>query len=239
MCRVPVLVPVPVSVRRPHGTHAPRAGLPLTSDAMPSSPPTLPPPSSAPARPPARRTPLKPHPTREEIDALPAWEPLPRARIHLVETPAQAAAALAAITAAGVVGLDTESRPVFRKDEVSDGPHLVQLATPDEVFLVPVGAQPPVDFLRTVLEAPELPKVGFGLRSDQSPLQRKLGIALQGAVDLAPLVRRLGYRQDVGLKAAVAIVLGLRLAKSKKASTSNWAQWPLSEGQIRYAADDA
>ena len=36
------------------------------------------------------------------------------------------------IQAAGVVGFDTESKPVFTKGGKSDGPHVVQIAAEDE-----------------------------------------------------------------------------------------------------------
>ena len=37
----------------------------------------------------------------------------------------------------------------------------------------------------------------------------------------------------------MAIVLGRRLQKSRKMTTSNWALPTLSPGQLQYAADDA
>ena len=43
----------------------------------------------------------------------------------------------------------------------------------------------------------------------------------------------------MGLKAAVAVVLGQRFAKSKKATTSNWANKTLTPQQLQYAANDA
>ena len=58
-------------------------------------------------------------------------------------------------------------------------------------------------------------------------------------VDLSHALRELGYRQAVGVKAAVAIVLGRRLQKSRAISTSNWSLPTLSAKQLRYAADDA
>lgn len=41
------------------------------------------------------------------------------------------------------------------------------------------------------------------------------------------------------MKAAVALVFGRRFVKSRKATTSNWANRQLTEAQIRYAANDA
>ncbi len=57
------------------------------------------------------------------------------AQVHLVGA-GQEAAALAEIKASSAcLGFDTESRPTFHKGQTSDGPHLVQFATPDRAWL--------------------------------------------------------------------------------------------------------
>ncbi|MEG2818348.1 MAG: 3'-5' exonuclease domain-containing protein 2, partial [Comamonas sp.] len=43
----------------------------------------------------------------------------------------------------------------------------------------------------------------------------------------------------IGVRAAVALVLGQYFRKSKKTTTSNWAARELSDAQRRYAANDA
>jgi ribonuclease D len=48
-----------------------------------------------------------------------------------------------------------------------------------------------------------------------------------------------GWRKDMGVKAAVAVMYQRRFLKSKKAATSNWAARQLSEAQLVYAANDA
>ena len=82
-------------------------------------------------------------------------------------------------------------------------------------------------------------KVGFGLASDRPQIQRKLGLRLGRSIDLSHLVKRLGFKDAVGLKVAVAVVLGQRFIKSKKATTSNWANPTLTPQQLQYAANDA
>lgn len=129
-------------------------------------------------------------------------------------------------------------RPNLFSQRTPFGPHLVQLATLEHAFIVQVGAAGTQEFSRSIVESAHIVKVGFGLTSDRGPLRRKLGIRLGEAVDLAPVVRRLGYSQAVGVKAAVAIVLGQRLVKSKSV-TSNWALPKLRPNQLQYAADDA
>ncbi|HWI12050.1 MAG TPA: 3'-5' exonuclease domain-containing protein 2, partial [Burkholderiaceae bacterium] len=68
-------------------------------------------------------------PGKEEIAALEPFERLPLGRIDLIATAAQAERAIAELAGAAVLGFDTESKPTFAKGEVSDGPHIVQLAT--------------------------------------------------------------------------------------------------------------
>lgn len=48
-----------------------------------------------------------------------------------------------------------------------------------------------------------------------------------------------GFKQQMGLQKAVALLFGQYLAKSKKVGTSNWARKPLTSQQINYAAADA
>lgn len=185
------------------------------------------------------RPPLRDRPTAEEVALLPPFEGLAPSQISLIRTDAEAEQAWQRIEAEGVVGFDTESKPTFTAGAEQTGPHVIQFAVADRAYVVQVDADPPMDFLRRVIESPVILKVGFGLKSDDGPLRRKLGLALAGAVDLSTTLRVLRYKQALGVKAAVAIVLGRRLSKSKKAQTSNWAMPRLTEAQLVYAANDA
>jgi hypothetical protein len=145
------------------------------------------------ASPSGRDKPLQ-RPSREEIALMPEFVGLPLERIHLVRDEAQAARAWDVLAGAGHVGFDTESRPVFVRGQPNDGPHVVQLATPDEAFIVQVAPGMPIEFLRDVLESDRIVKVGFGLRSDRAPLRAKTGIELGAAVDIGRRLRDAGYR---------------------------------------------
>jgi len=178
-------------------------------------------------------------PTREQIAALPPFDPLPLERIVVVETAEQADAALRAMTRARFVGFDTESKPTFTRDAVRDGPHVIQFATGDQGFIVQVNDRTPIAFLRDVLESEAIVKVGFGLDSDRGPLEHKLHTRLRASVEVSQVLRSLGHKQALGAKAAVAVVLGRRLTKSKSVTTSNWGAPRLSPQQLLYAANDA
>ena len=170
--------------------------------------------------------------------ALPPYEGLRLEDIVLVRTQREADAAVMALLAADVVGFDTESKPTFRKGEVSDGPHLIQLADDHKAYLFHLKSGVDLTGVRAVLESAQILKVGFGLRDDLKRLHGKLGIAAVNVLDLAVALRG-EQRGDVGAKSAVARFFGQALRKSKRISTTNWANPQFNEGQLRYAGDDA
>lgn len=169
---------------------------------------------------------------------LPVYPGVSLDRVTLVDTADRAAQALTALLAAPVIGFDTESKPTFLKGEVSTGPHLVQLATDNHVFLLPVSLAANHEVLRRILAA-EILKVGFGLGNDRSVLRARLGIELNNVLDLGEAMRGPGHRGTVGAKVAVAHYFGQKFQKSKKVGTSNWASPRLNERQVLYAANDA
>jgi ribonuclease D len=178
-------------------------------------------------------------PDKEQVAALDPFERLPLTAIELVATGAQAERAIAALAGAAVLGFDTESKPTFAKGEVSDGPHIVQLATLDRAWIFQLHDPACRAALSALLESHRAQKVGFGLGDDIRRIRGKLGVEAFGVVDLNHLFRARGYRKDIGVKTAVAILFERRFMKSGKASTSNWAARQLSESQLLYAANDA
>jgi len=170
---------------------------------------------------------------------LPPYAGITLAEITLVTSTALADAACAALSAAGVVGFDSESKPTFAKGELSTGPHLVQLATEDRAYLFQTALTCSLPVLRAILESARILKVGFGLGNDRSALKARLGIELANVIDLGEVLRGKGHRGTVGTKTAVAHFFARQLQKSKKIGTSNWANSRLSERQQLYAANDA
>jgi ribonuclease D len=178
-------------------------------------------------------------PNGEAIEQMPLFERLGLPQITLVSTGAQAQQAAQSLLAAAVWGFDTESKPTFRVGEVSTGPHVLQLATLDHAWVFQMHDEDCRSVIAQLLAAPGIAKVGFGLRDDRKRILAKLGIEPQGIVEINTLFRQRGYRKELGVKAAVAVMFGRRFVKSKKASTSNWALSQLSEQQLIYAANDA
>lgn len=178
-------------------------------------------------------------PSREQIALLEPFERLGLDRIALVSTRAQAESAFAELARAPAWGFDTESKPTFFKDQVSDGPHVVQLATAHKAWVFQLHDAACTEVVAALLAHPGVPKAGFGLGDDHKRIVSKLRVQPADVLDLNTVFRRDGWRKDMGVKAAVAVLFNRRFLKSKKAATSNWANPRLTEAQLVYAANDA
>jgi ribonuclease D len=180
-----------------------------------------------------------PLPAPEEIALLEPFERIGLDRIELVATAAQAEAAADRLLSAGVWGFDTESKPTFQAGEASDGPHTVQLAVLDRAYVFQLHEPRCRAIAGELLARAGIVKAGFGLHDDTRRITHKLGIEPQDVLDLDTVFRSRGYRRQMGVKAAVAVLFGKRLLKSKRAATSNWASRQLTDAQVMYAANDA
>ena len=180
-----------------------------------------------------------PTPGKDEIALLEPFERLSLLHIELVTTAQQAAHASQALAGAAVLGFDTESRPTFAKNEASDGPHIVQLSTRERAYIFQLQDADCRQAVSLLLQAPNIIKAGFGLGDDRRRIIHKLGVDPQGVLDLNTVFRQRGYRKDMGVRGAVAVLFNQRFIKSRKATTSNWANVRLSEAQLIYAANDA
>lgn len=178
-------------------------------------------------------------PSNDDIALLEPFALLGLAQIVVVETAEAAQRAVDELLTHQVVGFDTESKPTFTRDQVSEGPHLIQFATADKAYLFQLHLPFNVEATVQLLEATTLTKVGFGLAGDRTLIAQKLGAQMAHIIDLNNLFREAGFRKSMGVKAAVAVVFGKRFPKSKRVSTSNWAERRLSPAQIVYAANDA
>ena len=178
-------------------------------------------------------------PDKEQIALLEPFDRLGLHQIQLVATAQQAAEAQQALKSATALGFDTESKPTFAKNEASDGPHIVQLSTLDKAWIFQLEDADCRRAVAQLLEASTIIKAGFGLGDDRRRIISKLGVDPQGVLDLNTVFRERGYRKDMGVRGAVAVLFNQRFIKSRKATTSNWANVRLTEAQLIYAANDA
>ena len=177
-------------------------------------------------------------PTKEQIRELPVYQGVDLANIIVVTNKAEAIAAVSELIKHPVLGFDTESKPTFKKGEVSSGPHLIQLSCLSKTFVFPTIFPEAVEEAAQVLSNASIKKVGFGLADDKKIILQKFGIKVENTLELSSKVQKFtGVKQKVGARVAVAMLFGQRLTKS--AQTSNWAAFPLQDYQLKYAANDS
>ena len=180
-----------------------------------------------------------PTPDKDAIALLPPFERLGLDRITLVTTGQQARSAWDALMQSSAWGFDTESKPTFKVGEQSGGPHILQLSTSERAWVFQLHDPECSTVAAQLLACSGIVKAGFGLGDDRKRIVHKLGIEPQGILELNSIFRERGYRKDMGVKGAVAVLFQRRFIKSKKVATSNWAQPQLTPAQLVYAANDA
>jgi ribonuclease D len=155
--------------------------------------------------------------------------------VSLVATLAELADARADFRQERVVGLDTETRPSFRKGE-THLPCLVQAATARAVYLFQLSRLEVFPALVELLANPAVVKAGIGLAHDLRQLKAVFPFDVASTLDLGVIARRRGLGQS-GVRNLAGMFLGFRIPKGNR--TSNWAAPRLSPAQVTYAATDA
>ncbi|MCG8583004.1 MAG: 3'-5' exonuclease domain-containing protein 2 [Bacteroidales bacterium] len=133
------------------------------------------------------------------------------------------------------IGFDTETKPSFRKGKINQV-SLLQLATPDKVYLFRLNKTGFHPALADILSNPEIKKIGVGIRDDIKGLNRLAQFESAGFIEIQDHVKRVGI-EDTSLKKLAGLVLNFRVSKRQR--LSNWEAPHLSEGQVLYAATDA
>jgi ribonuclease D len=130
------------------------------------------------------------------------------------------------------LALDCEAAGFHR---YSDRLCLLQLSTERTTWVIDPLAFDPSDVLRRPLEDPGVTVVMHGADFDLRLLRRDVDICLRGLFDTQIAAQLLG-EEALGLSALLESRLGVRL--SKKYQRADWAERPLSDAMLEYAADD-
>ena len=152
--------------------------------------------------------------------------------------------AIEALTTQPVIGLDTETTEL---DPYTSRLRLIQLATPDRVFIFDFGHFNNGDAakseslapLRRLLEAPRPIKIAHNAKFDAKFIKHNLGVDLGGLFDTllaSQLVGAGDIEERHGLETVSSRYLNQSINKSER--LSNW-NFELSEAQLEYAARDA
>ena len=134
-----------------------------------------------------------------------------------------------------VLGIDTESRPAFRRGQYNPVA-LLQIATSQRVFLFRLNRMGFPEPLQEVFNNPDILKIGVAPHDDLEDLNKFSPIAPKSVFDLNVYCSSLGF-ENIGARNLTAMVLGFRISKAQQ--TSDWEANNLSRQQIEYAATDA
>lgn len=151
--------------------------------------------------------------------------------IH-VQSEAQSEGLARDLAACARFALDCEAAGFHR---YSDRLCLVQVTVGDQTWVVDPLAFDISPLLRGPLEDPNVRVVMHGADFDLRLLSRDLGIRMRGLVDTQIQASLLGIT-SLGLASLLETRFGVKL--SKKYQRADWAERPLTEGMLEYAASD-
>lgn len=170
---------------------------------------------------------------KKHIQALP--KELFGGKIIVVVSAGEARKAVNFLLSQPMLGVDTETRPAFKKG-ISHKVSLLQVATHDICFLFRMNHIGLTEDIRRLLEDRTVPKVGLSWHDDLMMLH-KLGDFVPGYfIDLQDHVKEIGV-EDLSLQKLYANFFGKKISKSQR--LTNWEADVLSDGQKLYAATDA
>lgn len=164
---------------------------------------------------------------------------LPRAvfdgRIFVINTEAEAEKSVAYLLGQDILGVDTETRPSFKKGQ-RHNVALLQVSTHDTCFLFRLNliGMPPA--IIRLLEDINVPKIGLSLHDDILSLHKRADFTPGNFIDLQQHVGELGVK-DLSLQKLYANFFHQKISKTVR--LSNWETDVLSDSQKTYAATDA
>lgn len=172
--------------------------------------------------------------TKAEIAQMPIVQ-FP-GRIFVIYSETDAEKAVAYLKSQQIVGVDTETRPSFKRGR-SHKVALLQIATTDTCFLFRLNQIGMPAILQDFLMGDTL-KIGLSLKDDFMMLSRRKEVHAEEGnwIELQDYVGRFGI-EDRSLQKIFANLFGKKISKAQR--LSNWEAESLSESQINYAATDA
>ncbi len=150
-----------------------------------------------------------------------------------MDDPAALAARLDAWRGQALVGLDTE---FIRERTFYPQLALVQLSVPGEILLVDPLAAGIAAVLKPMLEDRGMVKIMHSASEDLQALARGCAALPAPVFDTQVAAAMAGFGAGLGYQKLVEQVTGVALEKGE--TRSDWWRRPLSDAQLKYAADD-
>lgn len=170
---------------------------------------------------------------KEAIHELP--QVLFTGRIIVITSEKKAEKAVDFLLKQSILGVDTETRPVFRKGQ-SYKVSLLQVATHDTCFLFRLNILGITPSIKRLLENTETKMIGLSWHDDLLALHKRSDFKKGNFIDLQDIVGDLGIK-DLSLQKLYANIFRQKISKRQR--LTNWNNETLSEKQKQYAATDA
>ncbi len=156
-------------------------------------------------------------------------------RIVTVVSETEASRAVDFLLSQSVVGIDTETKPAFKRGVIHQVA-LLQVSTYDICFLFRLNHLGLSPSIVRLLTDKKVPKVGLSLHDDLHMLHKRGDFQAGTFIDLQDLVKKMGI-EDMSLQKLYANLFSQRISKSQQ--LSNWQADVLTDRQKLYAATDA
>lgn len=170
---------------------------------------------------------------KEEIQTLP--QVLFTGRIIEITTEKMAEKAVNFLLTKSILGVDTETRPVFRKGQ-SHKVSLLQVSTHDTCFLFRLNILGITPDIKRLLENTQTKMIGLSWHDDLLALHKRAAFNKGYFIDLQDIVGEFGIK-DLSLQKLYANLFRQKI--SKRQQLTNWNQEVLTDKQKKYAATDA
>lgn len=158
-----------------------------------------------------------------------------RGKIVVIDNVSDAKKAVYYLMRQPILGIDTETRPSFKKGVVHKVA-LLQISTHNVCFLFRLCKMGLPSVLMELLSDRKGLKVGLSLKDDFHALHGRGDYKMGRYIDLQDYVRNFGI-MDMSLQKLYANVYSRRISKSQQ--LTNWEAKELTEKQKYYAATDA
>jgi len=163
--------------------------------------------------------------SKEEINEMPKVEY--QGQSFVIDTPQQADNAVKYLSQFPLLGIDSETRPSFKKGS-NHKVALLQIATDDRCYLFRLCKFGMTLSLIRLLENPSITKVGLSLKDDFLMLHQR--------APFQEYMRVFGIK-DMSLQKIYANLFGAKISKAQQ--LSNWEADTLTIPQREYASIDA
>lgn len=170
---------------------------------------------------------------KEAIHELP--QVLFTGRIIVITSEKKAEKAVDFLLKQSILGVDTETRPVFRKGQ-SYKVSLLQVATHDTCFLFRLNILGITPSIKRLLENTKTKMIGLSWHDDLLALHKRSDFKKGNFIDLQDIIGDLGIK-DLSLQKLYANIFRQKISKRQR--LTNWNNETLSEKQKQYAATDA